>query len=143
MPNAVYRPTAGKFGAIKANGAAMNLQEHEVRGSAEDIDATHFESDVGVIGATALVFAEGLVGINAADVMFRGLFDTRNNPHAAPFYIFPGLFGTVFCGLTKTYGYTMGYRCLETPVATNVRRGVTFEGRVKSNGLITPPSGSL
>lgn len=139
MPNARYLPLAGKYGRVASNSAVMNLSEHEVRAGGEDIDTTHFESDTDGTN----VFGEGLVGTVSAEIAVRGMFDGRNNPFEAPFYLFPGLFGSMFCGLTKLYGFNMGYRCLRSPVTTRVKEGARLEGSLMSNGLITPPAGSF
>lgn len=141
MPAAVYRPLAGKYGRIISGSRVMNLSEHEVRSQADDIDTTHFESDVDAAGLN--VFEEGLVGTASAEIMVRGMFDAKNNPFEAPFYLFVGMFGTMFCGLTKVYGFTMGYRCLRSPISVKVSQGITFEGSLKSNGIIYPPAGSF
>lgn len=140
MPIANYLPIAGKYGRVLANGGVCNLAEHEVRAGADDIDTTHFESDIDA--DLVNVYGEGLVGIVEAEIMTRGMFDGRNNPFDAPFFLFPGLFGTMFAGLTKTYGFTMGYRCLRTPVSTRVRNASAFEAQLKSNGIIVPPVGA-
>jgi len=139
MPTADYRPLAGKYGRVKSNSNTMNLSEHEVRSSGDDIDTTHFESDTDTVN----VYGEGLVGIVQAEIMVRGKFDGNNNPFEAPFYLFPGLFGSLFCGLTKLYGYNMGYRCLRSPTTTRVREATTLECSLMSNGLILPPQGSF
>lgn len=141
MPTPNYRPLAGKYGRIRANNSVCFLSEHEVRAQADDIDTTNFESDVDSNGLN--VWEEGLVGVASAEVMVRGMFDAHNNPYEAPFYLFPGMFGSLFAGLTKVYGFLLGYRCLRSPVSTKVRGGVTFEGGLKSNGIVYPPSGSF
>lgn len=138
MPNATYYPLAGKYGRISVNSNVLNLSEHELRAGADDIDTTHFESDVSADGIN--VFEEGLVGIIGGEIMARGKYDGFNIPIKSPIYLFPGYFGTVFLGLTKTHGFTCGYRCLQTPIATGVRGAANFEARLKSNGLITVPT---
>ncbi|MBX9628093.1 MAG: hypothetical protein K2X82_30125 [Gemmataceae bacterium] len=140
MPTLSYVPLAGKYGRVRANNSIMFLSEHEVRAQAENIDTTHFESDVDANGIN--VFEEGLVGTVSAEIMVRGSFDAGRNPMEAPFYLFPGMFGQLFAGLTKTYGWNMGYRCLRTPTTTKTKGAVTFEGGLKSHGLILPPAGS-
>lgn len=141
MPTARYLPLAGKYGRVASNSTTMNLSEHEVRSQGDDIDTTHFESDVGADGIN--VFGEGLVGIVSAEIAIRGAFDGRNNPFEAPFYLFAGYFGTMFCGLTKLYGFTMGYRCLRSPTTTRIKEATRIEGSLMSNGLIAPPPGSF
>lgn len=144
MPVANYQPLAGKFGCIKfgpSSPTAANLSEHELRATGDDIDTSHFESDVS--GDGLIVYGEGLVGLTEADIMTRGMYDGKHNPHETPFFCWPGYFGTVFLGLTKNYGYSTGFRCLQSPVNARVRGGVGFEGRLKSNGLITKPVGSV
>lgn len=138
MPTATYLPIASKYGRITVNSTVLNLSEHELRAAADDIDTTHFESDVSADGAA--VYEEGLVGITSGDIMVRGMFDGANNPIKSPIYLWPGYFGSVFLGLSKTYGFTCGYRCLQTPISAAVRRAASFEARIKSNGLITLPS---
>lgn len=141
MPAARYLPLAGKYGRVVANSAVMNLSEHEVRSQGDDIDTTHFESDVDAAGLN--VFGEGLVGPVSAEIAIRGSFDGRNNPFETPFFLFAGMFGSIFCGLTKLYGFTMGYRCLRSPTTTRMKEQTRLEGSLMSNGLIYPPSGSF
>lgn len=138
MPTATYYPLAGKYGRVSVNSTVLNLSEHEMRASGEDIDTTHFESDVSSDGSN--VFGEGLVGIVDAEVMIRGTWDGYRAPHLTPVYLFPGYFGSAFLGLSKTYGYTVPFRCLSTPVSQAVRRHAQIEGRLKSNGIMTLPS---
>lgn len=157
MPVANYRPVAGKYGRVQSNGQTMNLDAHELRAQAEDLDTTHFESDTsynlaspdpgsstGTVGYGGYnVFSEGLVGVVSADIAVRGSFDTRNNPIQSPYYLWVGNYGSVWLGLTKAYGFTSGYRCLASPVATSVRGKAAFEATLKSQGLIQPPTGNL
>lgn len=138
-----YVPLAGKYGRIMVNGRVQRLSEHELRPVGDDIDTTHFESEQSVIGSQVLVWGEGLVGVSSADLMIRGMFDAGQNPHGAPIYLFPGLYGTAFAGLTKVMGYNLNFRVLETPVSVGVRKGTSFEGRLKSNGIVAPPTASV
>lgn len=136
-----YNPLAGKRGRITVNNTIMSLSEHEVRPQVEDIDTTHFESDVD--NATGSVFEQGICGILGAEVMVRGAWDGLQNRFDSPVLLYPGAFGSAFLGLTKTFGFTVPYRCLSTPVSVGVKGKAGFEARVKSNGLFSLPTGQV
>lgn len=147
MPVATYGPLAGKYGRIASNNTTLNLAEHEIRAGADDLDTTHFESDTSSALATPPpanynVFEEGLVGIVSGAISVRGSFDSLNNPFDSPIFLWVGNYGDVFLGLTKTYGFTCGYRCLGNPISTSVRGKAGFEATLRSNGLIAPPVGN-
>jgi hypothetical protein len=145
MPVAHYGALASKYGRVAtgsgANFTILNLSAWEARAQGADLDTTHFESDVSADNVN--VFGEGLVGVLTCEFMVRGSFDAFNNPLQAPILLLVGYFNVIFLGITKTFGLTAGYRCLQSPITCEVNQRTGFESRLSSNGLINFPNGNL